>query len=76
MGHDSVVRRPRVGPEAVVPDLAEAGVRIADHMEGGGCRRARGGKRSGGDNGRSSKGADVMQGLSPDGVIVFLCQSR
>src|SRR5277367_800668 len=75
MGHDGVVCRPRRGREAVVPDLAEAGVRIADHMEGGGGCRARGGEGGDGDNGGSSKGADVMHGLSPDGVIVFLRRS-
>src|ERR1700723_2093946 len=76
MGHDGVVRRPRRGRETVVSDLAEAGVRVADHMEGSGFLRARGGEGGDGDNGGSSKGAGGMHGVSPDGVIEVLRQCR
>src|SRR5580700_2271517 len=69
MGHDGVMRRPRRDREAVIPDLAEARVRIADHMEGGGFCRACGGEGRDGDEGGSAEDAKLTHGgLSPVGV--------
>src|SRR5580704_14085697 len=72
MGHDGVVRGPRRIRDAVVPDLAEARVRVTDHMVGRGFRRGSGSEGGGGDEGGSSKGTKVTHGrLSPDGVFDF-----
>ena len=77
VGHDGVMHRPWRRREAVIPDLAEAGVRLADDVEGGRRRGACGSEGSGGNEDGSAKGAKVTHGrLSPDGVIVFLRRSR
>src|SRR6201996_8628422 len=62
VGHDGVAGRPRRNGEAVVPDLAVAGVGILDHVEGRCFSGARGGEGGRGNEGGSSKGADVMHG--------------
>src|ERR1700749_4431555 len=65
VGHDGVAGRPRRDGEAVVPDLAVAGVGILDHVEGRGVGRARGRESGGGNDGGSGNGADVMHGYLP-----------
>src|ERR1700744_6496000 len=71
MGHDGVMRRPRRGREAVVPDLTVTRVGVADHMEGRGLRGACGDESGGGNEGGSSEGTNVMHGYLLMGCLGF-----
>src|SRR5258707_15381848 len=61
---DDVVRRPRQGRDALVPDLAEAGILPADQMERG-LGGAGDGKSGKGNAGEGGKGGKKAHGWGP-----------